>query len=377
MSILVVPVRYPPHVGGIETLLGQLLPRLRDRGHDIVVAAGVADDSTGFDEVDGVPVYRLPFFAALATYDPRAILDVSSRLREIESEHDVTLRHVHGLDFNMFFVMRRQQRVPLPLLISVHGTLDLPIPWSPIILRMLREADVVTAVSGAVSESLARHVPSLHGRVPVIRNGIRARQATGESPAGASLFCAGRVDSQKGFDVAIEALARLTRWPAIQLRIAGTGPEQETLRRQAASLGVASRVRFLGLLSPDQVATEMERAAVVLVPSKTVEGFSLVALEAASLGRPVVASDVGGVAETVVDGVTGILTPADNAAALADAVAELLADPQRASEMGREARRLARRFDLDECVDAYSNLYRSHDLDDYAMTGTMGAAEYA
>ena len=106
MSILIIPVRYAPHVGGIETLLDHTLPPMRDRGFDFVIAAGVPDDTVAFEEMDGVPVYRLPFYSALRSYDPGAILDIGQRLRAIELDHDVTLRHVHGLDFNMFFVAR-------------------------------------------------------------------------------------------------------------------------------------------------------------------------------------------------------------------------------------------------------------------------------
>ena len=160
MSILIVPTRYVPHVGGIETLLGQTLPLLRDRGYDPVIVTEVDGDRASSSVIDGVPVYRLPFFAAARSSEPSAILDVTSLLRDIEAEHDVTLRHVHGIDFNIFFVWRRHERAPLPLAISVHGTLDVPFPFNRVTIRMLSSADAITAVSRGVRDSVVTTVPA-------------------------------------------------------------------------------------------------------------------------------------------------------------------------------------------------------------------------
>ena len=121
---------------------------------------------------------------------------------------------------------------------------------------------------------------------------------------------------------------------------------------------LADRVDFLGLLDDDAMLAEIAAASVVLVPSRIIEGFALVALEAAHLGRPVVATDVGGLSETVIDGVTGLLVPPEDADALATAVDRLLAAPDRAATMGTAARLAAARFDVDECAGAYTDAYR-------------------
>jgi glycosyltransferase involved in cell wall biosynthesis len=361
MSILIVPTRYVPHVGGIETLLRHTLPLLRDQGFEPVVVTEVDDDGPATEVVDGVPVYRLPFVAAARSPDPAAILDVTGRLRDIEARHDVTLRHVHGLDFGMFFVWRRHHRAPLPLVVSVHGTLEGPLPFNRISTRMLEMADAVTAVSNGVRESLAAEVPELDpDRVRVIPNAIEA--PTGSSPWSPTghLFAAGRLQDQKGFDLAIEALGRLAvRHPGLSLHLAGTGEDEQNLRTQAESLGLAERVRFLGSVTRDEILHEISAASVVVVPSRTIEGFSLVALEAAHLGRPVVATRVGGLPETVDDGLTGLLIPPDDAGALAAAVGDLLDDPTRTIDMCERARRRAMRFDVVSCACAYAEVYRS------------------
>jgi hypothetical protein len=196
--------------------------------------------------------------------------------------------------------------------------------------------------------------------VRVIPNAIATPSGSAPWPPGGHLFAAGRLQHQKGFDVAIEALGRLTtHHPQLCLHLAGTGEEEHNLRRRARRLGIEPRVRFLGNLTRDEILQQIAAAAVVLVPSRTIEGFSLVALEAAHLGRPVVATRVGGLPETVDDGLTGLVVPPDDAGALAAAVGELLADPTRACDMCERARRRAMRFDVVSCACAYGDVYRS------------------
>jgi glycosyltransferase involved in cell wall biosynthesis len=380
MSILVVPTRYTPHVGGIETLLRHTLPLLRMQGYEPVIATEVDDDRPSSSVVDGVPVYRLPFLAASRSSSPRPILEVIARLRDIEVEYDVTLRHVHGLDFGMFFVWRRHQRAPLPLTISVHGTLDVSVPFQRIAIRMLGLADVVTTVSNGVRESVVDAVPTLdRDRVRVIPNAIAVPGPHAPWPRSGHLFTAGRLQEQKGFDVAIEALARLTeRHPDLCLHIAGDGDEEAALRRHARQQGVAQRVHFLGTLSHDALVHEISEASVVLVPSKTIEGFSLVALEAAHLGRPVVATRVGGLPETVEDGRTGVLVPPNDPERLATAIDSLLTSPGRARDLGERARERAARFDVVSCAGDYAAVYRSlgHDpLDTVSLRHTTGLVQ--
>jgi type III pantothenate kinase len=169
---------------------------------------------------------------------------------------------------------------------------------------------------------------------------------------------AGRLDWLKGFDLVVRSLARLRdAHPDAHVRIAGTGQEDELLRVVARSVGVADRVELLGPCGHTEVLDEIAQASVVAVPSRAIEGFSLVALEAAHVGRPVVAAGVGGLTETVVDGVTGLIVPPDDLAALTAALGGLLADPHRAAALGAAARDHARRYDATHCARAYASIY--------------------
>ena len=158
------------------------------------------------------------------------------------------------------------------------------------------------------------------------------------------LVTVGRLVARKGYDTAVEALAAL---PETELVIAGGGagtatePEQVRLEALARRLGVADRVRFAGQVGRAAMPALL-RSADVVVCSPWYEPFGLVPLEAMGCGVPVVATAVGGMLDTVVDGETGALVPPHDAAALAAATGALLADPLRRAAYGRAGARRAR-----------------------------------
>jgi len=151
-----------------------------------------------------------------------------------------------------------------------------------------------------------------------------------DTPSDAPLLLGlGRLHANKGFDVALAALAKL---PRAWLWLAGEGPERAALTALAARLGVAERVRFLGWR--DDVPALLAAADVFLCPSRH-EPLGNVVIEAWARSTPVVAAASQGPRELIEPGVSGLLVPIDDADALAAAAAELLDDPARAAELGR------------------------------------------
>jgi glycosyltransferase involved in cell wall biosynthesis len=125
----------------------------------------------------------------------------------------------------------------------------------------------------------------------------------------------------------------------------------------AEMLGIRERVTFEGWIDPAQICARMARASAVVLPSRR-EGLPVVAVEAAWAGRPVVAADVSGMREVVLDGRTGRLVPPGDRDALAAAIGEIIDDPDRARRMGAAGRRhAAERFSLEDMMDAYEGLY--------------------
>lgn len=193
-------------------------------------------------------------------------------------------------------------------------------------------------------------------RLHVVPCGVDVRRFTPRGAhrvpwtAGADrLLCLGRLVERKGVDTAVQALAEL---PTAELVVAG-GPEASALdddadvtrlRTAAREAGVADRVRFVGRVQPDEAAALM-RAADLVLSVPWYEPFGIVPLEAQACGTPVVATAVGGMLDTVVDGVTGAHVKPRDPHALAQKVRALLAHPERLQRMGSEgARRVADRY---------------------------------
>lgn len=179
--------------------------------------------------------------------------------------------------------------------------------------------------------------------------------APAEAP-GEGVLYAGRLSSEKGVDVLVDAAALL---PAgIGVTIAGDGPELPALRARAEAAGVADRVRFAGRLPSGELHDLMRSSAIVVAPSRWYENQPMVVLEAFGCARPVVASDLGGMPELVEHGVSGLLVEHDDAAALAKALIELATDPVRAHEMGVAAHRSAvDRFAIDRHLERLDQAY--------------------
>jgi glycosyltransferase involved in cell wall biosynthesis len=174
-------------------------------------------------------------------------------------------------------------------------------------------------------------------------------------PADATLFLsAGALVPRKGFDVLIEAFARLSAQHA-RLWIAGAGPERAALEQRLSALGLGERTRLLG--QREDVPRLLAACDVFVLPSRR-EGLGVAALEAMAAGRPVVASRVGGLGEAVVDERTGLLVPPGDAAALAMALERLLGDAGLRARLGAAGpERIAAGHLPEQMVDAYERIY--------------------
>lgn len=213
-------------------------------------------------------------------------------------------------------------------------------------------AERVWLVPPAVDTALFQPAP-----IPARRE-VRAR--LGVRPEDGLVVCVGRVQPLKGQDLAVRMLQHL---PGAVLVLAGDatpGDERylESLHDIARDLGVAGRVRHIGSLERAALAQLLDAADVVVVPSRT-ESFGLVPLEAAASGTPVVASRVGGLLESVIDGETGILVEGRDPAAWADAVGAILEDDDLQVELGLAGRRAASRRCWDDVALELEQVYRA------------------
>lgn len=174
-------------------------------------------------------------------------------------------------------------------------------------------------------------------KLQVLNNFVDSETIAPGDGARGPLVYAGRLSSEKGVDLLVEAMGRL---PDAELVVAGEGRERPALEQRAAALA-PGRVQFVGRLDRADVLALLRRATAMVLPSRWYENQPMSIIEAFACGTPVVASDIGGNPELVLDGDTGVLFPPDDVAGLAAALRRVLDDPAGAADMGARARTVA------------------------------------
>jgi glycogen synthase len=367
MRILLWQELFWPHIGGIEILSTKLLCALRERGHEVVVVTRRdSPDLPCQSEYQGIPVYRYPFpWTAFADGNLDQLMETRQQVASLKRSFGPDLVHLNSVGPSFFFYQITGNAQPTPLLVTLHTTLQSILPMGALsqdglLRKTLRMANWVACVSAAVLAEARQLAPEINPYSSVVYNGLEVthqpvKSARVDPP---QLLCLGRLVPDKGFDLAIAAFAAIADdFPQLRLTIAGDGPARLSLEKQAAALGVARSVDFVGWVPPEKVAELINLATIVVMPSHR-EGLPTVALEAALMARPVVGTQVGGFPEVVIHRKTGWLVPAGDENALAEALLLLLNAPAIAVELGEAARMRAREvFSFERYIDAYENLY--------------------
>ena len=232
--------------------------------------------------------------------------------------------------------------------------------------QIIQNVDAITALCpDEVTELIRLDAPA--DRIHTIPCGVDVRQFTPHGPRAPRngrprLLTLSRLVPRKGIQTVLAAIRQL---PEVELLIAGgppeseiaTDPEANRLRRLTHAYGLSDRVRFLGRIPRQQVAALL-RSADVFVCVPWYEPFGMTALEAMACGTPVVASAVGGLQHTVIDGVTGIHVPPSRPDLLAQRLRELLKNPHLRTKIGAAASEHARsHYSWDEIATRTLDLY--------------------
>jgi len=350
-----------PYIGGAEVFATKLLVALQKRRYEIIVVTRQdSSDLPNQTQYQGIPVYRFPFWTAFANRSVDQLISARQGLAKLKSAFAPDLVHIHGFGPTVLFHLETTNAHPAPLLVTLIEERPHQ-EGSDLLGRMLRSANWVTGKSSAVLAQAHQFAPEITTRSSVIFNGLELPPLLPQPlPVDAPrLLCLGRLAVQKGFDLAITALASITdRFPNARLIVAGDGPERSPLERLVADLGLAGIVDFIGWVSPDKVLALMNSSTMVIMPSRW-EGLPSVVLQAAMMARPVVATRVSGISEVVVHRQTGLLVDPEDEKGLAKAIAFLLDHPETAMRMGQSARqRVQKLFSWEDCVQAYDTLYR-------------------
>ncbi|MGI5817369.1 MAG: GT4 family glycosyltransferase PelF [Armatimonadota bacterium] len=361
--------------GGAEQVIQDLALGFAERGHEVMIAfLESTDEIVPQLEAAGIRCERLMSRteladSLLADVNPSCIL----KFRRLVQEFRPDIWHSHVPRPTLWASLAlRTVHLRVPFVYTEHSIQEIYPAWAAWVYRLfLPVSSAVICVSEASRHSFAgrwerRRAPRR------IWNGIRPERAAplsdraeirGElgADATAPVVCnVANLTYHKGHDVLIDAMSAVhAELPEARCWIAGSVEHEpttvEALRRAIATGGLGETVSLLGRRRdvPDLLS-----AADLFVLSSRQEGFPITILEAMAAGKAVIATDVGGCAEAVVDGETGLIVPPENPRALAEAMLALLADRERTREMGRAGReRVEREFTVDRMVEQHLHVY--------------------
>lgn len=357
-------VLHSMHVAGAEKLVAELIARLRGRiAPTIFCLDGVGTLGESLI-AEGVPVLSLG-------RRPGRDLRVAWRLaRELRARR---IEVVHAHQYTPFFyaALARWLGAPSRIVFTEHGRHhpDLVSPARRLANRIAlgRCANIITAVSAFSARGLSNNDGFAPDRIRIVANGVdltryargdraRLRERLGLDACRRYIINIARFHPVKNQEYLLRAFQEVTdRAPNVDLLLAGDGPLREQCERLAKHLGIASRVRFLGVRHD---IADLLQASDLFVLSSITEAASLTLLEALASALPVVVTNVGGNPEIVRHGVEGVLVATGDPQELASALVRVLRDPDGAKAMGTAGRRrAASRYRLEETVNGYYSTF--------------------
>lgn len=349
--------------------------------HVFSLVAGLPLDR--FDVTLVCPALSYPMFRPLDAAHRRVIcldlrkfsqLDAVRRMAAILRQERIDIAHAHQFFATLFLApIAKACRVP-KVIETAHVREAWRRSWlkrSFLVDRLVYTmVDRFVAVSKAIQTYLIADKHCRSSKVALIYNGRdlnrfrpngeggAVRKQFGVEPSDLLLVHIGRMSPQKGHVVLFRALPEIVRrFPQTKLLLAGHGDLAASLQEEVQRLGLERQVIFAGFQS--DIPRFLDAADIVVLPSLW-EGLPLIAVEAAGVGKPMVATAVDGTPEIVLDGQTGLLVPPNDSLRLADAIIRLLGDEPLRRQMGTAARRHAEAFfSLKQQVDRTVELYES------------------
>lgn len=346
-TLCIVTHTFLPHVGGIEKVVNEQSKRLRTKNFSPMIVTNRIGTPKSYS-VDGVPVecyeslntgFRLGIPYSIPTVPSFPVFNKAVKASKIV--------HAHGHPYLTSLTAGKLAKLcGKPFVLTQHNTF---IDYNNIFDRVelvndltvgkqnLEAADKIIAISNATKEYVLR-LGAKPKKVKVIYNGVdlarfkpiagkrqEMRKKLGIAQDALVVLTVRRLVYKNGIDTLIEtANLAVKKNPRIVFVVVGKGPDMESVKLQVAQLGIEANFKLAGFVSDQDLPSYYNLADLFVLPSKSGEGLPLVALEAMASGLPVIATDVGGIREILLNDY-GKLVPANKPELLAEAVLEFAA----------------------------------------------------
>jgi len=366
MKVLQISPVAPPQRSGMANAAGEIYKATKNADVDVELVTAFGDST-----ISGLKHYRVPGAGFLA-FTPKLV--------SLCKNYDIIHLHYPCYGNAMMVALARMLGNKKPLIVSYHMDtvgrgLRRPVfsfHTKFLAPRFLRQASAIVVASRDYAEhSLLAKYPELMAKVVEIPFGVDStrfhpaairtpRPQRGEGRVRGSVLFTAALDEQhyfKGLHILLEAMAKV---PEAKLTVVGDGNLKKSYIRLAQELKINDRVNFVGRVSDEELPKYFQDADVFCSASvDRSEAYGIVLMEAAASGLPAVASDIPGVRSVVADGETGLLIPPNDAAALSEALRDMLSDPALLAKMGQSAREFALTRTWPAAGKKYLEIYRS------------------
>lgn len=349
MRIVQVNAFHYPFYGGIEHRMHHICRRLGKR-HEVFVLTSQLAGTPAREEMDNYTVVRLPS-RFLHIYNPpyAKVRGTAEAIQELRPDLvDLHYRWAPSLTKGVLSYAG-------PKVYTCHNTIGEGVglthylsAWNDkAFFKKMDSFDRVVCVSEFMRKDVEQHGVEAK-KLITIHNGVDMPSRS--SKDGDYILSLGRIVRLKGLEYLIQAMREVSA----PLVICGDGPDRKRLERLTAKLGLSDKVSFTGRVSEEEKAQRLAECRCFAVPS-TQEAYGLVAAEAMSYGKPVIASDVGGLPEVVGD--AGLLVPSGDVSALSKALISVTTDGELRSRVGQAAKSRVAQFSWDDITRRTEELY--------------------
>ena len=370
MKICMITSEFPPKCAGIGYYVYNLSKKLTEMGNKVTVLTR-GNYTNSYQKIDDIDVYRIKFFPLPPFHIKLHSYFVNNFFSKIQEEFDIIHQHSP---------LTPTIKGDLPSIATFHScweseskTYDkITDTWSLYVkifnkffmkeeIKTLIDSKRITAVSNSVANSLSKSYGMNRKEINVVKNGVNEKlfkPSKNDKRAPCNILYTGRLIYSKGLiDLTKSAKQVIKEYPDVSFLLAGDGNLRPSLERLVKKERLEQNFSFLGFINQEKLIEHYQRDTINVLPSY-IEGLPTTVLEAMACGMPVVATDVSGTNEIVVDDINGILVPPKNPEKLAGALLELLNDENLRRFMGKNGRNyIEKKFTWDNVA---KDIFRSY-----------------